>query len=145
MNKIVLMGRLTANPELRTTPNGISVTRFGIAVQRDYAKQGEERATDFFDIVAWRGTAEFVTKYFSKGSMIAVAGSLQTNSYVDKNGISRKGYEIVADNVYFTGSKRESGMASQDNSYSENAAPAAYSGGSAGDFETIPSDDDLPF
>ena len=145
MNKIVIMGRLTAAPELRTTPNGISVTRFTVAVQRDYAKPGEERATDFLDVVAWRGTAEFVTKYFTKGSMIAVAGSLQTNSYVDKNGINRKGFEIVADNVYFTGSKRENGSYSQDNSYSQNDAPAAYSGGSAGDFEAVPTDDDLPF
>lgn len=145
MNKIVLMGRLTATPELRTTPNGTSVTSFTIAVQRDYAKAGEERVTDFIDIVAWRGTAEFVTKYFTKGSMIAVAGSLQTRSYVDKNGNNRKAFEVLAENVYFTGSKRDSSYG-DDSSYSQSSAPAAsYSSGSTGDFESIPTDDDLPF
>ena len=144
MNKIVLMGRLTADPELRTTPNGVSVTSFTIAVQRDYARQGEERQTDFFDIVAWRGTAEFVNRYFSKGNMIAVAGSMQTRSYVDKNGNNRKAYEVVADNIYFTGEKR--GSSSDGGSYQQASTPAAaYSSGSTEDFEDMPSDEDLPF
>ena len=142
MNKIMLMGRLTADPELRTTPSGTSVTSFTIAVSREYARSGEERQTDFFDIVAWQGRAEFVTKYFSKGSMIALCGSLQTRSYVDKNGNNRKAYEVVADNIYFTGEKR--GAQPSGNSYSQPAAPA-YSSGSAGDFEDMPSDEDLPF
>lgn len=142
MNKIVLMGRLTATPELKTTTNGTAVTSFTLAVQRDYAKSGEDRPTDFIDVVAWRNTAEFVCKYFSKGAMIAVAGSLQTRTYTDKNGNNRKVSEVVAENVYFTGEKR----GSQDNSYSQESAPApSYSSGNAGDFESVPMDDDLPF
>lgn len=107
LNCAVVMGRLTADPEVRQTPSGVSVCRFTVAVDRSYTKQGEEKQTDFIDILAWRGTAEFVGKYFQKGSMIAVKGEIQTGSY-EKDGIKRRTFEIVADNVSFCGSKNES-------------------------------------
>lgn len=107
LNCAVIMGRLTADPELKTTQGGISVTSFCVAVDRNYVKQGEERETDFINIVAWRQTADFVTRYFHKGSMIAVQGSIQTRPYEDKSGIKRTAVEIVADNVSFCGSKQE--------------------------------------
>ena len=103
LNCAVIMGRLTADPELRQTPNGVSVTRFSVAVDRGYVRAGEERKTDFINVVAWRQTAEFVSRYFSKGAMIAVQGSIQTGSY-EKDGIKRSTFEIVADNVSFCGS-----------------------------------------
>ena len=103
LNRVVLMGRLTADPELKTTPNGVSVTSFSIAVDRSYVKSGEERKADFFNIVCWRQTAEFVCRYFSKGSMIAVDGQLQSRSFQAKDGSNRYVVEIVADNVSFTG------------------------------------------
>lgn len=158
LNVAVLMGRLVADPELRHTPNGIAVTTFTIAVDRGYTKAGAERQADFIDIVAWRGTAEFVCKYFRKGQMIAVEGSIQTRTYNDKDGNKRKAFEIQANNVSFTESKRSSeggnygsdnnyGSSYNNNSYSKPAAePApAYTSGSTGDFEEIPMDDDLPF
>ncbi len=141
MNSCVLTGRLVADPELRTTPSGLSVCRFRIAVDRPYQKSGEERKADFIDVVAWRSNADFVTKYFHKGSMIAVQGSLQTNNYEDKNGNKRTSYEIVADRTEFCGSKAESGTGS----YSGNAASAAYSNSTADDFSSVVDDDDLPF
>ena len=97
LNCAVIMGRLVADPELRTTPNGISVTSFCVAVDRSFVKAGEERKADFINVVAWRQTADFVTRYFHKGSMIAVQGSIQTRSYEDKNGNKRTAVEIVAD------------------------------------------------
>ncbi|HBL40203.1 MAG TPA: single-stranded DNA-binding protein [Ruminococcaceae bacterium] len=148
LNCAVLMGRLVADPELRTTPNGISVTGFRIAVDRNFVRQGEERQTDFIDIVAWRQTADFVTRYFHKGSMIAVQGSIQTRNYEDKQGNKRTAFEVVADNVSFCGSKAESGTTG-GRSYdtAPAAAPAvAYASGNTGDFESIDDDDDsLPF
>lgn len=107
LNNAVIMGRLTSDPELRTTQSGVAVTRFTVAVDRGYVKQGEERKADFINVVAWRGAAEFVCKYFSKGSMIAVQGSIQTGMY-EKDGIKRATFEIVADNVSFCGSKEKS-------------------------------------
>ena len=109
LNNVVLMGRMVADPELRTTPNGVSVTSFCVAVDRNFAKQGEERQADFIHIVAWRQTADFVTKLFKKGSMIAVQGSIQTRNYEDKQGNKRTAVEVVADNVSFCGSKNEGG------------------------------------
>lgn len=109
INNVVLMGRLTAAPELKTTQSGIFTVRFSVAVERRYNKQGEERQTDFIDCVAWRQTAEFVSKYFNKGSMIAVIGSIQTRNYEDKNGNKRKAVEVQVDNVSFCGSKGETG------------------------------------
>ena len=105
-NLVVLTGRLTADPELKTTPNGVSVTAFSIAVNRKY-KAGEEQQADFINIVAWRQTAEFVTKYFKKGSLIGIEGSIQTRKYQDKNGNNRTAFEVVANNVQFMESKRD--------------------------------------
>ncbi len=152
LNVAVIMGRLTADPELRHTPGDVAVTTFTLAVDRSYVRAGAERQADFIEVVAWRQTAEFVCKYFSKGQMMAVTGSIQTRSYEDKQGNKRKAVEIVADNVSFTGSKRESGggqspygdaPAPQKPAFSEPAP--AYSSGSNEDFEEILGDDDLPF
>ena len=107
LNTAILMGRLTADPELKTTQNGVSVTSFCVAVDRRFQRQGEEKQTDFINVVAWRQTADFVSRYFHKGSMIAVQGSIQTRNYEDKNGNKRTAVEIVADNVSFCGSKAE--------------------------------------
>ena len=109
LNNAIIMGRLVADPELRTTGSGISVSSFTVAVDRRFNRQGEDRQADFIDIIAWRQTAEFVCKYFRKGSMIAVQGYIQTRMYEDKNGNKRKAVDIVADNVSFCGSKAESG------------------------------------
>ena len=103
LNVAAITGRLTATPELRTTQSGISVTSFTVAVDRSYVRPNEERQTDFINVVAWRHTAEFVAKYFKKGSMIAVQGSIQTRNYEDKQGSKRTAVEIVADNVHFCG------------------------------------------
>lgn len=104
-NLAILSGRLTTDPELKTTNNGVSVCSFTIAVERRY-KQGEERQADFINIVAWRGTGEFVAKYFTKGSMIGIEGAIQTRKYQDKNGNNRTAFEVVANNVQFIESKR---------------------------------------
>lgn len=106
LNKIVLMGRLTRDPELRKTGNGTAVTSFTLAVDRDYKPQDGERETDFIDVVAWRSTAEFVFKYFSKGRMAVVEGRLQVRDWKDKDGAKRRSTEVIADNVYFGDSKR---------------------------------------
>ena len=153
LNVAVLMGRLVADPELRQTPSGISVTSFTLAVDRSYVKAGTERQTDFIDVVAWRNTAEFVCKYFRKGQLAAVQGSIQTRTYTDKEGNKRKAFEIVADNVHFAEPKRDGASGgSHPAERTESHAPAqseqpapAYSSGKADDFEEIPSDDDLPF
>lgn len=148
LNCAVIIGRITANPELRTTPNGVSVTSFTVAVERSYQKAGEERQTDFINVVAWRNTAEFVSGYFRKGSMIAVQGSIQTRSYEDRNGNKRTAFEIVADNVSFCGSKSEerSGGAKPIRQAAPAAPLPAFSTGSAGDFDDLSSDEELlPF
>jgi len=162
LNQVALMGRLTADPELRRTPNDVAVTTFTIAVNRSYVKQGAERQADFIDIVAWRNTAEFICRYFKKGQMMAVTGSIQTRTYTDKEGKNRKAFEIVADNVYFTESKGSQGGGANDyssnyssgsnsysqsytnNAYASNEKPA-YSAGNDSDFTVIEEDDDLPF
>lgn len=133
LNSIIIMGRITAQPELRTTQSGTSVTSFTVAVDRAYSKDGEKQ-TDFIPVVAWRGTADFVTKFFNRGSMIAVQGSLQTRNYEDKQGNKRTAYEVLADQVSFCGSKAES-------------SGQAYSTQNNADFENIPDDTDdmLPF
>ncbi|MBE6796222.1 MAG: single-stranded DNA-binding protein [Ruminococcaceae bacterium] len=141
LNCAVIMGRLTADPELRQTPNGISVTRFTVAVDRGYVKAGEERKADFINVIAWRQTAEFVSKYFSKGSMIAVQGSIQTGSY-EKDGVKRYTFEVSADNVSFCGSKNES---SNGGANVATAAAPSFANGSADDFAAMADDDDLPF
>ena len=160
LNRVILMGRLVAAPELKTTSSGISVTSFRIAVDRNYVKQGEERKADFIDIVCWRQTAEFVCRYFGKGAMIAVEGQLQTRTYQAKDGTNRYVVEVVADNVSFTGERRESNSNYGGQSYGGNqgySAPApqsyqapaqpqpSYQSGSNADFQDMPLDDDLPF
>ena len=158
INRVVLMGRLVADPELKTTNTGISVTSFRIAVDRSYVKAGAERQADFFDIVAWRSSAEFVCRNFSKGSLIAVDGQLQSRQYQTKDGQNRTAIEVVADNVSFTGERREAasaygsyGQPARGNDYGSQIPPqpapqpAAYSSGSAEDFQVMPLDDDLPF
>lgn len=150
LNVAVLMGRLVADPELRHTTNDISVTSFTLAVDRSYVKAGADRQADFIDVVAWRSTADFVCKYFRKGQMVAVQGSIQTRSYTDKDGNKRKAFEVVADNVHFAESKRDSAAApgtyhsTRTETTPDQPAPA-YVSGDTGDFEEIPSDDDLPF
>lgn len=109
MNICILMGRLTAAPELRSTQSGTSVLQFTLAVDRDYQKQGEERQADFIYCVAWRQTAEFISRYFGKGAMIAVEGSIQTRNYEDKQGNKRTATELIVNKAHFTGEKKEGG------------------------------------
>ena len=147
LNKIILMGRLTRDPELRRTGTGTAVTSFSLAVDRDFKSQSGEKETDFIDIVAWRSTAEFVSKYFTKGRMAVVEGRLQIRDWTDKDGGKRRSAEIVADNVYFGDSKRDGGDSS---GYSaapayKNAAPSNFNAGGS-DFAEIGEDDgELPF
>ena len=105
LNVAIIMGRLTADPELRTTPSGVTVVRFRVAVDRRFQKQGAEKQTDFINVVAWRQNAEFVSRYFQRGSMIAVRGSIRMDNYEDKDGNKRTSFEVVADEVSFCGSK----------------------------------------
>lgn len=142
LNVVVLTGRLTADPELKTTGSGISVCSFSIAVDRRY-KSGEERQADFINIVTWRSSAEFVSKYFKKGQMIAIEGSIQTRKYVDRDGKNRTAFEVVANNVQFADFGKREG-----NDYDNSAAAPApsFSNANAGDFAEISDmDDDLPF
>ena len=147
LNKIILMGRLTRDPELRRTGTGTAVTSFSLAVDRDFKSQSGEKETDFIDIVAWRSTAEFVSKYFTKGRMAVVEGRLQIRDWTDKGGGKRRSAEVVADNVYFGDSKRDGGDSS---GYSaapayKNAAPSNFNAGGS-DFAEIGEDDgELPF
>lgn len=140
LNCAIIMGRLTADPELRTTASGLSVTSFSVAVDRRFTRSGEEKQTDFINVVAWRQQADFVTKYFQKGSMIAIQGSIQTRTYEDKNGNKRQAVEIVADNVSFCGSKAEGGTTG-----GRVGAPAAYQNAGSEDFSELAGEDDLPF
>ena len=152
LNHIVIMGRLTRDPELRRTGTGVAVASFTVAVDRDFGgREGGERETDFIDCVAWRNTGEFVSKYFTKGSMIVVSGRLQIRGWTDKDGNKRRSAEVVADNVYFGESKRSNDGAAYGNSYAAPAAPA-YAGGysapsaPASDFAMLDDDDaQLPF
>lgn len=144
LNKTILMGRLTADPELRKTQNGTSVTSFTLAVNR-YAKQGEQQQADFIDIVAWSATADFVCKWFRKGMQVAVAGRLQTRMWEDKQGNKRKAVEVVAEEVHFAEPKRE-------NSGNQNYGNQGYNAPSfpAGvpvefDMAEVDDDGDLPF
>lgn len=152
LNRVILMGRLVSDPELKTTTSGISVCSFRIAVERSYVKSGEERKADFFDIVCWRNTAEFVCRYFGKGSLIAVEGQLQSRTYQAKDGSNRYVVEVVADNVSFTGERRDNSQPAYNQNYNQAypeqpAAPAApaYQSGSTDSFQEMPLDDDLPF
>ena len=147
INMVALMGRLTFEPELRTTPSGTSVIRFQVACDRNYQKDSQNRQADFIDCVAWRQTAEFISRYFHKGSMIAVEGTIQTSNFTDKNGAKRKQVEVLANNVSFCGSKSENGSQGTRNGMDINPEPApSYSSVDNSDFEEIvDDDDDLPF
>ncbi len=150
LNKIILMGRLTRDPELRRTGSGTAVTSFSLAVDRDFKSQNGEKETDFIDIVAWRSTAEFVSKYFTQGRMAVVEGRLQIRDWTDRDGGKRRSAEVVADNVYFGDSRRDSGAgdygsAPAYSAPSGYAAPAAPMGGHS-DFAEIGTEDgELPF
>jgi single-strand DNA-binding protein len=139
LNKVILTGRLTATPELKTTPGGVSVTSFSIAVQRQFKSADGSYQTDFINIVAWRNTAEFVTRYFEKGQLIAIVGSIQTRQYEDKTGAKRTAFEVVADEAQFVESKKDSAARPAD----EFKAPPV-TGGNTMEFEEV-SDDELPF
>lgn len=112
LNKVILMGRFTRDPELKSTPQGVSTCSFSLAVDRDYVKQGEERKADFINCVAWRQTAEFIYKYFKKGSMVALEGSIQIRSWDDQDGKKRYATEVIVSQVCFAESKKEDGSAS---------------------------------
>lgn len=139
LNVAAINGRLVANPELRHTATDIPVVSFTLAVDRGYVKEGTERQADFLDIVAWRSTAEFVSKYFTKGQLVGVEGSLQTRVYTDSQGNKRKATEIVASKVDFAESKRDRTESNQTN----NSNTANFN--NSNDFATIETDDDLPF
>ena len=148
MNSICLMGRLTGDPELKTTQSGVSVTSFSVAVDRAYRSKDQERQTDFINCVAWRNTAEFISRYFRKGQRIALQGSLQSRKYTANDGSQRTVYEVVVDNAFFCESKGGNaagapGYDSQVPQYSE--AKPAFSTANSGDFEDILTDEDLPF
>lgn len=153
INHIVIMGRLTRDPELRRTQNGTSVAGFSLAVDRDFKdKSTGERATDFIDVVAWRSTGEFVSRHFTKGRMAVVEGSLQIRDWTDKEGNKRRSAEVIADNIYFGDSKRDGGSGRQE-SYS--GGDGGYSASAGGypvqpdldsEFSELTTDDgDLPF
>ena len=147
LNKIFLMGRLTRDPELRRTQSGTAVTSFSLAVDRDYKSQSGEKETDFIDVVAWRSTAEFVAKYFTKGRMAVVEGRLQIREWKDKDGNNRRSAEVVADNIYFGDSKRD-GAGGYEAAPAYGAPMGGYSapmGGSSAFAEIDEEDGDLPF
>lgn len=156
LNVVAIMGRLVADPELRTTPAGVNVCKFRIACDRNFAKPGEQRRADFIDVIAWRQQAEFVCRYFQKGSMIAVEGSLQTRQYQDKQGSNRTAVEVVANNISFAGAKRQDSQSApsyeqQTASHvkqakaAQNVPQPTYTQGSMDDFAVISDNDDLPF
>lgn len=161
LNVVAIMGRLVADPELRTTPAGYSVCSFRIACDRSYVQQGQQRQTDFIDIVAWRQQADFVSKYFQKGSMIAVEGSLQTRQYQDKQGSKRTAVEVVANNISFAGAKRQDSQSTpsyeqltsshvQQAKAAQNALQPHFTDDQPDaippdDFAVISDNDDLPF
>ncbi len=153
-NKVIIGGRLTADPELKTTPSGISVTSFSIAVNRRFGgRNGEESQADFINVTAWRQTAEFITRYFRKASSICVVGTLQNRNWTDNNGVKRYATEVVADEAYFVDAKNESPMAAREPQgqpyIPESYASPAYATPAASQdfakFEEINDDEDLPF
>lgn len=154
LNHIVIMGRLTRDPELKRTGNGVAVTSFCVAVDRDFAdKQSGEKETDFIDCVAWRQTGEFVSKYFKRGSMIAVSGRLQIRKWTDKDGNQRRSAEVNADNCYFASTKKDSEGGQSSYNASSNfpeteAMLSQYGAGGvpASDYAMLEDDDEqLPF
>lgn len=143
LNHITIMGRLTRDPELRRTGSNIAVARFTLAVDRDFTSKGNEKETDFIDCVAWRQTGEFVSKYFTKGRMACVSGSLQIRKWTDKDGNERRSAEVIADNVYFADSKN---AAENGGSRPTAAAQPAATAAPADNFAMLDDDDaELPF
>lgn len=145
MNNVSLIGRLTTAPELKYTQSNTAYTRFSIAVDRSYAKQGEERQTDFINIIAWGKTAEFICKYFMKGQRIGITGEIRTGSYTDQSGNKRYTFDVVANNVYFCESKSTS---SANTAATQNTPPAPVQNSqqmSIGEYSDMPPDEDLPF
>lgn len=147
LNKVILMGRITQDLEVKQTPSGVAVLSFTVAVQRSYAKQGEEKQTDFINCVAWRNQAEFIGKYFRKGRMIAIEGNLRTRTYDDKNGTKHYVTEVFVDNVSFTGEKVDDLQQNNQSSQQNNSSVPAnedLSTGDMADFDVL-SDDGVPF
>ena len=142
MNNVSLIGRLATAPELKHTQSNMAYTRFSIAVDRSYAKQGEERQTDFINIIAWGKTAEFVCKYFMKGQRIGITGEIRTGSYTAQDGTKRYTTDVVANGVYFCESKSSVNQAPTHSTQPVSQPTAAESGGS---FSNMPSEEDLPF
>lgn len=153
LNRVILMGRITQELDLKSTPSGVSVLQFSIAVDRGFVKQGEERQADFITCVAWRQQAEFISKYFGKGRMIALEGNLRTRTYDDKNGTKHYVTEVYVDSVSFTGEPKQGGNSNSNYSSNYNNSPtqntnqqnATVSIGDISDFEEILSDDGVPF
>lgn len=146
INNAVIMGRLTAEPELKYTPNNIAVLSFTVAVERSFSSR-ENRQTDFIDVVAWRSTAEFISKYFRKGQMIAVCGSIQTRMWEDKDGKKRKSVEVIANEVSFTESKRDSSPRAEEYAPAPSDYDAPLASSDESDFKELPDSDsgELPF
>ena len=146
MNNVSLIGRLTTAPELKYTQSNTAYTRFSIAVDRAYTKQGEERQADFINIIAWSKTAEFICKYFMKGQRIGITGEIRTGSYTDQSGNKRYTFDVVANNVYFCESKSTSTM---NQTPTQSTQPVSYptvnNNGFDSNFSDMPSDEDLPF
>ena len=147
LNRIILMGRLTRDPELRRTGSGTAVTSFSLAVDRDFKSQSGEKETDFIDIVAWRSTAEFVSKYFTKGSMAVVSGRLQIRDWTDREGGKRRSAEIVVDNMYFGESRRRDGDtgSTSHSTYSYDAGKSSSPAPTSAFSELDDGDEELPF
>ena len=143
LNCVAIMGRLTSDPELKSTNDGVQVISFTLAVERNFVRQGEERQADFVDCVAWRQQAVFISNYFRRGSMIAIQGSIQTRNWEDKNGSKRKSTEIVVSQANFCGSKSENNTGASQNSAPYQPA-TSFATADEGDFKEIP-EDDLPF
>lgn len=147
-NKVILIGNMVADPELKKTANDVSVVSFRIAVNRRFTRQGEQPQTDFIDIVAWRQQAEFVTRFFTKGKPILVCGQLQTRSWTDNNGQKRYATEVVADEVSFVGNKNDGGGNGAYGGYNPPAQSESqpnYSSAPEAGFEDLSADDELPF
>lgn len=146
LNKAILIGRLVVDPELKTTPQGTNVCSFRIAVDRPFTAKGAEKKSDFLTIVCWRQNAEFVSRFFQKGRLIGVEGSIQTRDYQDKDGNKRYVTEIVADRCFFVDSKASASNSNSEDGHPEpsNMGGVSYQSGTGGDFQII-DDDDLPF
>ena len=156
LNRVILMGRITQDLEVKQTQNGVPVLSFSVAVQRSFAKQGEEKQTDFINCVAWRQNAEFISKYFGKGRLICIEGNLRTRTYDDKTGVKHYITEVFVDSVNFTGEPKAQESQNHSNNYQQSApannsnndtAPSndALSIGNLADFEEVLNDDEEPF